>query len=56
MNWREIRWGFNSLWYDRVQITIGAVGENKGKAWVDGVRVEEIGRKCCISESDRVTR
>jgi hypothetical protein len=43
MDWREIRWGFNSLWYDKVRITIGAAGEKKGKAWVDSVRVEEVG-------------
>jgi hypothetical protein len=43
MDWREIRWGFNSLWYEKVRITIGAPGEKNGKVWVDGVRVEEIG-------------
>lgn len=42
-DWREVRWGFNSLWYDKVRISIGATGEKIGKAWVDGVRVEEIG-------------
>jgi len=42
-DWREIRWGFNSLKYDKVRITIGAPGEKTGKAWVDSVRVEEVG-------------
>jgi hypothetical protein len=42
-DWREVRWGFNSLSYDKVRITIGAPGEKKGKAWVDSVRVEEVG-------------
>ena len=42
-DWREIRWGFNSLWYDKVTISIGAPKPATGKAWVDSVRVEEIG-------------
>jgi hypothetical protein len=42
-DWREVRWGFNSLWYDKVRITIGAPGEKNGKAWDDSVRVEEVG-------------
>jgi len=42
-DWKEVRWGFNSLWYDKVRITIGVPGEKKGKAWVDSVQVEEIG-------------
>ncbi len=42
-DWKEVRWGFNSLWYDKVRITIGVTGEKKGKAWVDSVRVEEVG-------------
>ena len=42
-DWREVRWGFNSLWYDKVRITIGAPGEQTGTAWVDSVRVEEVG-------------
>lgn len=41
--WKEFRWGFNSLWYDHVKISIGAPNAGRGKAWVDGVRVEEIG-------------
>src|SRR5262249_12899136 len=43
MDWREVRWGFNSLWYDKVRISIGVTGQAKGKAWVEGVRVEEVG-------------
>lgn len=42
-DWREIRWGFNSLWYDKVKISIGAANASTGKAWVDSVRVEEVG-------------
>ena len=42
-DWREVRWGFNSLWYDRVKISIGAPNAGAGKAWVDSVRVEEVG-------------
>ncbi len=42
-DWREVRWGFNSLSYDRVTISIGIRGTTPGKAWVDGVRVEEAG-------------
>src|SRR5689334_22192647 len=42
-DWREVRWGFNSLWYDKVTISIGAAHPAAGKAWVDSVRVEEIG-------------
>src|SRR5438045_3038945 len=42
-DWREVTWGFNSLWYDKVRISIGAPNAATGKAWVDHVRVEEIG-------------
>src|SRR5438552_4344313 len=42
-DWREVRWGFNSLWYDHVKISIGAPKPPAGKAWVDSVRVEEVG-------------
>ena len=42
-DWREVRWGFNSLWYDKVKISIGAPNSPTGKAWVDSVRVEEAG-------------
>lgn len=42
-DWRELRWGFNSLWYDHVKISIGVPAPASGKAWVDGVRVEEVG-------------
>jgi len=42
-DWREVRWGFNSLWYDKVRISIGAPNPKTGKAWVDSVRVEEVG-------------
>lgn len=42
-DWREVRWGFNSLWYDKVRISIGAASPRTGKAWVDSVRVEEVG-------------
>jgi hypothetical protein len=42
-DWREVRWGFNSLWYDKVQISIGAPNPRSGRAWVDSVRVEEVG-------------
>jgi hypothetical protein len=42
-DWREVRWGFNSLWYDKVKISIGLPSGREGKAWVDSVRVEEIG-------------
>jgi hypothetical protein len=31
------------MWYDKVRISIGAPGEKMGKAWVDSVRVEEVG-------------
>jgi len=41
--WKEIRWGFNSLWYDNVRISIGVPPGRPAKAWVDSVRVEEIG-------------
>jgi hypothetical protein len=41
-DWREIRWGFNSLWYDKVHIAIGAPNAISGKDWVDSVRVEEV--------------
>jgi hypothetical protein len=41
-DWREVRWGFNSLWYDHVKISIGAANQ-VGKAWVDSVHVEEVG-------------
>ena len=42
-DWREVRWGFNSLWYDKARVSIGVPGEKAGKAWVDSVRVEEVG-------------
>jgi hypothetical protein len=42
-DWREIRWAFNSMWYDRVTVSAGAPKPETGKAWVDSVRVEEIG-------------
>ncbi len=42
-DWMEVRWGFNSLWYDKVKISIGAPNAGAGKAWVDHVRVEEVG-------------
>ena len=42
-DWREVRWGFNSLWYDKVKVSIGAPNAQTGKAWVDSVRVEEVG-------------
>src|SRR6516165_1414334 len=42
-DWREVRWGFNSMWYDKVRISIGAQNVQTGKSWVDGVRVEEVG-------------
>jgi len=42
-DWRQVRWGFNSLWYDKVRISIGAPNAAAGKAWVDSVRVEEVG-------------
>src|SRR5882672_8327861 len=42
-DWREVRWGFNSLWYDKVKISIGIPNAAAGKAWVDSVRVEEVG-------------
>ena len=42
-DWREVTWGFNSLWYDKVKISIGAPNTTAGKAWVDRVRVEEVG-------------
>src|ERR1051325_2280232 len=42
-DWRERRWGFNSLWYDKVKISIGAPNARTGKAWIDQVRVEEVG-------------
>jgi hypothetical protein len=42
-DWREVRWGFNSLWYDKVKISIGVANMREGKAWVDNVRVEEVG-------------
>ena len=42
-DWREVSWGFNSLWYDRVKISIGTPHAGPGKAWVDRVRVEEVG-------------
>jgi hypothetical protein len=38
--WREVRWGFNSLWYDKVKISIGSPNARAGKAWIDSVRVE----------------
>jgi hypothetical protein len=42
-DWMDVRWGFNSLWYEKVRISIGAPNPASGKAWVDSVRVEEIG-------------
>lgn len=42
-DWREVRWGFNSLWYDKVRVSIGVPGEKTGRAWVDSVRIEEVG-------------
>lgn len=42
-DWREVRWGFNSLWCGKVRISIGAPNPATGKAWVDSVRVEEVG-------------
>jgi hypothetical protein len=42
-DWREVRWGFNSLWYDKVTISIGIRGDTPGKAWIDSVHVEEVG-------------
>jgi len=41
--WREVRWGFNSLWYGKVKISIGAPNVRSGKGWIDSVRVEEVG-------------
>jgi hypothetical protein len=42
-DWREVRWGFNSQSYDKVNISIGIRDTTAGKAWVDSVRVEEVG-------------
>jgi hypothetical protein len=42
-DWRQFQWGFNSLWYDKVHISIGAPNAQTGNAWVDSVKVEEIG-------------
>jgi hypothetical protein len=42
-DWREVRWGFNSLWYDKVTVSIGVRSGTSGKAWVDSVRIEEVG-------------
>ena len=42
-DWREVRWGFNTQGYDKVNISIGVRDNTPGKAWVDSVRVEEVG-------------
>ena len=42
-DWREVRWGFNTQRYDKVSISIGVRENTSGKAWVDDVRVEEVG-------------
>jgi hypothetical protein len=42
-DWREVRWGFNTQGYDKVSISIGIRENTPGKAWVDTVRVEEVG-------------
>jgi hypothetical protein len=42
-DWRELRWGFNSRSYGKVTISIGARNTASGKAWVDSVRIEEVG-------------
>ena len=42
-DWREVRWGFNTQGYDKVSISIGVRENTPGKAWVDSVRVEEVG-------------
>ena len=52
-DWREVRWGFNSLWYDKVKISIGAPNPSTGKAWVDSIRVEEVGLLNVLREKCR---
>ena len=42
-DWREARWGFNTQGYDKVTISIGIRDNTPGNAWVDRVRVEEVG-------------
>lgn len=42
-DWKEASWGFNTQGYDKVTISIGVRENTPGKAWVDRVRVEEVG-------------
>lgn len=41
--WQKLVLGFNTWGYDKVVISAGAAGAKKGKFWVDGLSLEEVG-------------
>ncbi len=42
-DWTRVSVGFNSLNYDKVEISAAAFGGTSGKFWVDGLHLEEVG-------------
>jgi len=42
-DWHELVWAFNSLNSDQIDFRVGVSDGQKGKIWVDDVRVEEVG-------------
>jgi len=42
-DWHELVWEFNSWYADHIDFRIGVSDGEKGKVWVDDVRVEEVG-------------
>jgi len=42
-DWRQVAMVFNSLHYDRVRVYAGLWGGRKGRVWLDGLRIEEVG-------------
>jgi len=42
-DWHRVAVGFNTWGYDKVKITVAASGGERGKFWVDDLRLEEVG-------------
>jgi hypothetical protein len=42
-DWFQAQLGFNSLGYDKVRISLSPAEETKGRFWVDGLQIEEVG-------------
>jgi hypothetical protein len=42
-DWRQVPMVFNSMQYDELRIYAGLWGGKKGRVWMDGLRIEEVG-------------